>query len=82
MTKMNFTVTKVPVMSALQAALFVHCANGYESEIRICETSVDRDAKSLTEVLALNIRKGKELEMSADGPDEAAALDMLVAKLA
>ena len=75
------TVVKNPSgIHARPASLFVQEASKYESSITVGKVSGDaKDAKSILMVMSLGMACGCEIEIAADGADEAAAVDALVA---
>ncbi|TPW70900.1 dihydroxyacetone kinase phosphoryl donor subunit DhaM [Schumannella sp. 10F1B-5-1] len=62
-------------LHARPAAEFVKAASGFDAAITVDGV----DAKSLLRIMALGRGQGSELELTAEGPDAAAALDALVA---
>jgi phosphocarrier protein HPr len=64
-------------LHARAAAKFVHMATRYESQIRVRRDSRVMDGKSIMGILLLAAARGTTLTISADGPDEAAAVDAL-----
>lgn len=75
------TVVKNPSgIHARPASLFVQEASKYESSITVGMVGGDaKDAKSILMVMSLGMACGCEIEIAADGADEAAAVDALVA---
>lgn len=78
------TVVKNPSgIHARPASLFVQEASKYESSITVGKVGGDakdaKDAKSILMVMSLGMACGCEIEIAADGADEAAAVDSLVA---
>jgi phosphocarrier protein len=74
---------KVEIINALglhlrAAALLVKKASEFESDIEIRKDDIVVDAKSIMAVLGLEGSKGAELEITADGRDEDAAMKQLV----
>lgn len=70
-------------LHARPASDFVKAAKGYASRITIANLSTPEEepvnAKSIISVLSLGMGKGTEVEVSANGDDEQAAVDALVA---
>ena len=64
-------------LHARAAAKFVHTATRYESQIRVGKENRIMDGKSIMGILLLAAARGTTITISADGPDEAAALDAL-----
>ena len=75
------TVVKNPSgIHARPASLFVQEASKYESSVTVGKVGEDaKDAKSILMVMSLGMACGCEIEIAADGADEAAAVDALVA---
>lgn len=75
------TVVKNPSgIHARPASLFVQEASKYESKVTVGKVGGDaKDAKSILIVMSLGLACGTDIEISAEGPDEAAAVDALVA---
>ena len=75
------TVVKNPSgIHARPASLFVQEACKYESSITVGKVGGDaKDAKSILMVMSLGMACGCEIEIAADGADEAAAVEALVA---
>jgi phosphotransferase system HPr (HPr) family protein len=66
-------------LHARAAAKLVRAATGYRSTLRLVrlDRSAAADAKSILSVLMLAAARGTELVVTAEGPDEQAALDVL-----
>jgi phosphocarrier protein len=64
-------------MHARAAARFVHTASAFEARVRVSRGSRVMDGKSIMGVLLLAAARGSEITISAEGPDEVAALDAL-----
>ncbi len=62
-------------------AMLVQIASRYNSRIYMAEGSRKVNAKSIMGMMALGISNGTELQLSADGDDEEAALTALGAYL-
>jgi len=60
------------------AALLVKKASEFESDIEIRKNQTIVDAKSIMAVLGLEASRGSELEITAEGKDEEAAMKQLV----
>jgi phosphotransferase system HPr (HPr) family protein len=69
-------------LHARPAARFVQVASRFEARIAIRLGERQADAKSLIALLGLTVRPQSLVSLEADGPDEIAALDALVAELA
>jgi phosphotransferase system HPr (HPr) family protein len=81
MVDAQITITNAAGLHARPAALFVRTAAGFESSIRVRNLSRDAareaDAKSILSMMTLGIEQGHIISISAEGPDEAAAIDAL-----
>ena len=64
-------------LHARPATFFIQKANEFKSLITIAKDERKVNAKSLLGVLSLGITKGTSVIISADGPDEQAAVDAL-----
>ena len=68
-------------LHARAAAKFVRLASQFSSEIKVARSNTEINAKSILGVMMLAAAKGTELELVAQGTDEAdaiAALETLV----
>jgi phosphocarrier protein len=77
MTSRNATVVNPLGLHARAAARFVHVASAFRSQIRVTRGSRTTDGKSILGLLLLAAARGSVLVISADGPDEDAALEAL-----
>jgi phosphocarrier protein HPr len=82
MTSQSVTVTNRLGMHARAAARFVHTATRFESQIRVGRDSNIMDGKSIMGILLLAAAHGTTITISAEGPDEAAAVQALCALVA
>ena len=64
-------------LHARAAARFVHLASRFESQVRVGRDSKVMDGKSIMGILLLAAARGTTITISADGPDEAAAVEAL-----
>lgn len=64
-------------LHARPATFFIQKAQSYKSSIWVEKDDRRINAKSLLGILALGISKGMTINLIADGPDEAEALDGL-----
>ena len=64
-------------LHARAAARFVHLASGFHSHVKVSRGSQTMDGKSIMGILLLAAATGTVLRVSADGEDEAAAVDAL-----
>ena len=69
-------------LDARQAAYFVQTAGKFESEIQVSVDEKRINAKSIMGTIALNMQEGQTALITADGKDEAAAVEELAAVLA
>jgi phosphocarrier protein len=72
------TVTNQLGLHARAAARFVHLATRFVSHIRVAREAKVMDGKSIMGILLLAAARGTTITISADGQDEAAAVDALV----
>ena len=77
MTSTTVTITNPLGLHARAAARFVHAASGFASHIRVARAGREMDGKSIMGLLLLGASSGAMITLSADGPDEAAALAAL-----
>jgi phosphotransferase system HPr (HPr) family protein len=70
-------VTNVLGIHARAAARFVRLAATFSSRINVSHNGRVIDGKSIMGLLLLAAARGSEVTLSADGPDEAAALEAL-----
>jgi phosphocarrier protein len=77
MVSRTVTVCNQLGMHARAAARFVHTAGAFESRIRVGRGSRVMDGKSIMGVLLLSAARGSEIVITAEGADEAEALDAL-----
>lgn len=78
MTTRAVTVSNPLGLHARAAARFVHLATQFSSQIRVRRDGKIMDGKSIMGILLLAAARGTTLTISADGDDEAAAVDALV----
>ena len=64
-------------LHARAAARFVHLASRFQARIRVGRGHRVMDGKSIMGVLLLAAARGTEVTISADGPDEAEAIEAL-----
>ncbi len=64
-------------LHARAAAKFVHTATRYTSQIRVTRDGKTMDGKSIMGILLLAAAEGTTVTISADGIDEADAVDAL-----
>jgi len=71
------TVVNQLGLHARAAARMVHLAGEFHSHVRVTRGQRTIDGKSILGLLLLAAARGTELTITADGPDEAAALDAI-----
>ncbi len=77
MVSRTVTVRNQLGMHARASARFVHAASAFEARIRVGRGARVMDGKSIMGVLLLAAARGTEITISAEGDDEAAALEAL-----
>ena len=77
MKTMTLSVTNSVGLSSQPVCTFIQRANQFHSQLHIDYQGQRVNAKSLLGVLSLNIPTGSQIVLTADGPDEAEALDQL-----
>ena len=77
MTSCTVTVSNPLGLHARAAARFVHAASAFASRIRVGRGDREMDGKSIMGLLLLGASQGSVITLSADGPDEQAALAAL-----
>jgi phosphocarrier protein len=77
MVERSLTVPNPLGMHARAAARFVHIASGFASQIRVARDRRVMDGKSIMGLLLLAAPRGATITITADGPDETAALAAL-----
>ena len=77
MVSRSIVVSNQLGLHARAAAKFVHMATRYESQIRVGRENRVMDGKSIMGILLLAAARGTTITISADGPDEHAAVDAL-----
>jgi phosphocarrier protein len=82
MISKSVLVTNPLGMHARAAARFVHVASQFSSQIRVGRHQRTMDGKSIMGLLLLAAAQGSTLVISADGEDEAAAVEALSALVA
>ncbi len=79
MISRNVTIKNSVGLHARPATFFIQKANSFKSSIWVEKEDCRVNAKSLLGVLSLGIVEGTTITLIADGNDEAAAVDALVA---
>ncbi len=75
----NVTIQNSVGLHARPATFFIQKANAYASSVWVEKDDRRVNAKSLLGVLSMGIAKGMTVTLIADGADEQAAIDGLVA---
>jgi phosphocarrier protein len=71
------TIVNALGLHARAAARFVHLAGSFTSQIRVSRGDRTMDGKSILGLLLLSASRGTVIEITADGPDEEAAIKAL-----
>ena len=79
MTSQKVTILNETGLHARPASMFVQEAGKYNSEINIIKDDKTINAKSIMGIMAAGLAKGTEITIEAEGDDEQAAVDALVA---
>ncbi len=79
MTSRSVTIRNPLGMHARAAARFVHAASAFASQVWVARGGKTMDGKSILGILLLAAAQGSLLTISADGHDESAAVEALVA---
>lgn len=82
MVSKQTTIVNATGLHARPASAFVMEAKKYQSDITIKDVAKDGNpvnAKSIMMILAAGLGTGATVEIACDGPDEAEALDALIA---
>lgn len=74
MTKREITIQLPSGLEARPVALLVQVASQYESEIHVESEGRNVNAKSIMGMMTLGLASGEKVVVTADGSDEAAAL--------
>lgn len=77
MTSRTVAVTNRLGMHARAAARFVHLATRFGSQVKVARDRRVMDGKSIMGILLLAAGQGSRITISADGVDEALAVDAL-----
>lgn len=79
MVRRPVTITNKLGLHARAAAKLVATASAYESTVKISRGGREVDAKSIMPVMMLAASQGMEVELIAEGSDEAEAVEALAA---
>ncbi len=77
MKEFTYTIKDEQGIHARPAGLLVKLAAGFQSNITIGKDGRDMDAKRIFGVMGLGAKKGADVVIKADGPDEAEAIASL-----
>ena len=79
MTSQSVIVVNQLGMHARAAAKFVHLATRYNARVRVARDAREMDGKSIMGILLLAAARGSTITITAEGSDEADAVDALAA---
>jgi phosphotransferase system HPr (HPr) family protein len=77
MTACSVVITNALGLHARAAARFVHAASAFHSRIRVAKGDREMDGKSIMGLLLLAAAQGTRVTITADGVDEADAIQAL-----
>lgn len=77
MTSQIVTVSNRTGIHARPASMFTEMASNFESDITVSQNGKSGNAKSIVHILALGIKNGSEITISASGVDEKEAVNAL-----
>lgn len=77
MKEFKYTIRDPEGIHARPAGLFVKMAAGFASDIKISKDGKTVDAKRIFAVMGLGAKKGHEIVVTAEGADEAEAIEQL-----
>jgi phosphotransferase system HPr (HPr) family protein len=80
MIETRLTILHPAGLHARPAALFVQTAGRYQSTVRVANLTRNTrpvDAKSILGILSLGVSSGHEIQITAEGSDEGAAMSHL-----
>jgi phosphocarrier protein len=78
MVSREVTVANVLGLHARAAARFVHMAGSFTARVRVAREGREMDGKSILGLLLLAAGRGSVITITAEGPDEAGAVECLV----
>jgi phosphocarrier protein HPr len=81
-TTCTVTILNPLGLHARAAARFVHAASSFSCRIRVERGGREVDGKSIMGLLLLAAARGSAIRITAEGPDERAAVDALCALIA
>jgi phosphocarrier protein HPr len=76
-TSRTVTVVNRLGLHARAAARFVHAATAFQAQVTVARGNRVMDGKSIMGILLLAASKGSTVTISAEGPDEALAIETL-----
>ncbi|MDR1449925.1 MAG: HPr family phosphocarrier protein [Propionibacteriaceae bacterium] len=74
MQELSYTIKDPDGVHARPAGLLVKAMQGFQSKVTVRVGGKEADGKKLFALMALGIKQGADITLTADGPDEAAAL--------
>lgn len=77
MTRRRVKITNRLGLHARAAARFVHTASRFKARVTVARNGKTMDGKSILGILLLAASHGTDLDLTADGEDEAPALEAL-----
>ena len=77
MKEFKYVVTDPEGIHARPAGILVKQAAGYKSAVTIVKGEKSADAKRIFGVMGLGVKNGEEIFMTAEGDDEAEAIEGL-----
>ncbi|MDR1929333.1 MAG: HPr family phosphocarrier protein [Treponema sp.] len=77
MKDVTITVKNETGLHSRPADMFVRTAKLYQSNIEVSKGAKKANAKTILKVILLNVCENDEITITADGPDEDAALEDL-----
>lgn len=77
MTEKKIMVKIASGLEARPVALFVQVASQFQSSIYVAMQNKKVNAKSIMGMMSLGVLEGENIVLTAEGPDEAEALDKL-----
>ena len=81
MPSVNAVVADPVGLHARPAADFVRAANTFAATITVTCAGKNANAKSILQIISLNVRQGAIVTLTAEGPDADAAMRAIVALL-
>lgn len=78
MLQKNITVENETGIHARPAGLIVREATKFKSEVAFLKDNASYNAKSIMSVMAMAADKGETITITANGADEAAAMDAMI----